>query len=101
MGLGVILSVKISNRSHNSPVKTAIRISLAGLVRHVGRPQLQRKHDPVRELGEVVQGLHVLEALEVQGQDPRESLQPDFFLGLLFVFACVCTLFCARLTPHM
>lgn len=68
------------------PVKTAVRVRLAGGVRHVGCPQLEGKHDPVRQLGEVLQRLHVLEALEVQRQDSRQSLQSNLLLGLLLIF---------------
>lgn len=38
----------------------------------------------MREFREAVEGLDVLEALQVQGQDPGESLQSDLLLCLLF-----------------
>lgn len=43
----------------------------------------------MRQLGEASQGLEVLEALEVQRQDPREAFQPNLLLGFLVVVVVV------------
>jgi hypothetical protein len=49
------------------------------------RPQFERlgEHDPVRQLAHAVQGAHIFEPLEVQGEDGRQVCDAQAALGFL------------------
>ncbi len=55
-------------------------VGVDGVVGGVEEPQLEREDDPVRHLDVPVDLVHVLEALQVKGENRREALHTHPFL---------------------
>ena len=61
---------------------------MCSLTHRVEKPQFEREDDPVGDLDVPVDLLHVLEPLQVEGQDCRQSLHPHPFLKVYRSIQC-------------